>query len=48
MFAYIYKTNHISRNSAFHQFDLSSGSQILSGFRLSGVHGQSNILGVKK
>tara|TARA_Y100001937_G_scaffold100484_1_gene137600 strand:- start:162 stop:305 length:144 start_codon:yes stop_codon:yes gene_type:complete len=46
--AYIYKINHISRDSVAHQFDLSSGSQILGGFRLSGVHGHGNILGVKK
>jgi len=46
--AYIYQTNHISRDSALHQFDLSSGSQILGGFGLSGVHGHSNILGEQK
>jgi hypothetical protein len=46
--AYIYQTNHISRDSASHQFDLSSGSQIPGGCRLFGVHGNGNILGVKK
>jgi hypothetical protein len=46
--AYIYQTNHISRDSASHQFDLSSGSQILGGFRLSGVHGNCHLLGEQK
>lgn len=46
--AYIYKINHISRHSASHQFDISSGSQIPGGFGLSGVHGHGNILGEQK
>ncbi len=46
--AYIYETNYISRDSASHKFDLSAGSQIPSGFRLSKMYGHGNILGVKK
>ena len=46
--AYTYKTNHISRDSASYQFDLSSGSQILGRFRLSQVHGNCHLLGEQK
>ena len=46
--AYIYETNHISRDSAPHQFDLTSGSQIPGGCRIFGVHGHGNILGEQK
>ena len=46
--AYIYETNHISRDSASHQFVLSSGSPVPGGFRLSGVHGNGHLLGEQK